>query len=432
MIHELKALKLLMKDAENQIKGKQVAEVTVGSVTLSIFFSLNRIKLAPETQVAGTEGNGAPPIEFKTYDSFIIPYYEGSMRKTPRRSTLEKAKAFAKETATRLNKDGARAEFLSERDRRLFVLAKASAESLGLEIDELCRKHVELKQRLKSGTLEQAVDFHNDHGQKVKHGVDNTVIYEEYLIHLEKRGAGEYHLRDIKRYVGPFIEGFPGPISPIQTGDIDTHLASLDQKKDEKDKAKNGQAKKGDGKEEKEGRKTKARSKNNVRDAIIGYYNFAQEKGYLPQGIPHAASLTTEFRDKRQKITSEAQAIELLEPNDIYLPHEMAKLLVTAKEHAPLVLPTMEIKGFSGVRTEEMVRIWWVMVCEPEELIRIPGAVGKIDARRVPILPNLKRRLAAHPAELKRDRVWQPGKALPSGSDSPIAKYRATSRSITN
>jgi hypothetical protein len=340
----------------------------------------------------------APPIEFKTYDSFIIPYYEGSLRKTPRRSTLEKAEKFAKETATRLNKDGARAEFLSERDRRLFVLAKASAKSLGLEIDELCRKHVELTQRLKSGTLEQAVDFHNDHGQRVRHGVHNTVIFEEYLVHLDKRGAGEYHLRDIKRYVGPFIEKFPGPISPIQTADIDTHLASLDEEKDEKDKN-------GKGKKKKKERKTKARSKNNVRDAIIGYHNFAQEKGYLPQGIPHAASLTTEFRDARHKITSEAQAIELMEPNDIYLPHEMAKILVAAKEDEPLVLPSLEIKGFSGVRTEEMVRIWWVMVCEPEELIRIPDAVGKIDARRVPILPNLKRRLAAHPAELKRDRV---------------------------
>jgi hypothetical protein len=83
LIHQLKALKLLMNDADNQIKGKQVAEVTVGSVTILIFFSLNRIKLVPEAPVAGVEGS-APPLEFETYDSFIIPYYEGSLRKTPR------------------------------------------------------------------------------------------------------------------------------------------------------------------------------------------------------------------------------------------------------------------------------------------------------------------------------------------------------------
>ncbi len=94
-----------------------------------------------------------------------------------------------------------------------------------------------------------------------------------------------------------------------------------------------------------------------------------------------------------------------MEPNDIYLPAEMGKILVAAKQYEIAVLPSLEIKAFSGVRTEEMVRLWWVMVREDEELIRIPDAVGKIDARRVPILPNLKRRLAAHPAELKRDRV---------------------------
>jgi hypothetical protein len=39
------------------------------------------------------------------------------------------------------------------------------------------------------------------------------------------------------------------------------------------------------------------------------------------------------------------------------------------------------------------------------EIIRIPDAVGKVDARRVPILTNLKCRLAAHPAKIKKDRV---------------------------
>jgi hypothetical protein len=69
------------------------------------------------------------------------------------------------------------------------------------------------------------------------------------------------------------------------------------------------------------------------------------------------------------------------------------------------LMPTVEIKMLSGVRTEEIVRLWWVMVKEEEQLIRIPDAVGKIDARRVPLLPGLARRLKAIPAEVKRDRV---------------------------
>jgi hypothetical protein len=81
-----------------------------------------------------------PGGSYRTYESFIIPHYEGSIRKTPRRSSLEKAKNFAEETATRLNGDWARAEFLSEKDRRIYALARVSARSQGLELDELCRK----------------------------------------------------------------------------------------------------------------------------------------------------------------------------------------------------------------------------------------------------------------------------------------------------
>ncbi|MEI6078983.1 MAG: hypothetical protein WCS94_25645, partial [Verrucomicrobiota bacterium] len=47
----------------------------------------------------------------------------------------------------------------------------------------------------------------------------------------------------------------------------------------------------------------------------------------------------------------------------------------------------------------------WVMVAEAEECIRVPDAVGKISARRVPILPNLKARLAGYKSEMKKDRV---------------------------
>lgn len=373
-----KSIKLVVDNgAQNRDAGKLVDEVTVGSVTIPIFYSRNRVKTAKK-KTATNGHNGSLGSEVREYDSFIVPYYEGSLRKTPRRSTLEKARAFAKDTATRLNRDGARAEFLSEKDRRIFVLAKASAQSLGMEVDALCRKHVELTKRLKNGTLEQAVDFTNDHGQRVRHGVATGVIYDEYVVHLAKRGVGNYHERDTRRYVGSFVETFPGAIGPIETGEIDDYLAS---------------------------RGGKARNKNNHRDAIIGFYNFAEQKGYLPYGVPHAASLTTEFRDARQKILTEAQAREMLQPKDIYLPVEMAALLAAAKEHEPEILPSLEIKAFSGVRTEEISRLWWIMVCEKEQLIRVPDAVGKIDARRVPILPNLISRLQAHPEEIKRDRV---------------------------
>jgi hypothetical protein len=193
---------------------------------------------------------------------------------------------------------------------------------------------------------------------------------------LKKREVGAYHMRDTKRYVGGFVEKHPSALGKFPTEKIDGYLAGLG---------------------------GRAINKNHHRDAIVGYYNFARNKGYQLFGQPHAAERTTEFRDPRKKITSEAQALELMQPNDIYTPEEGRKLLAVTGE--TLLMPTLEIKMLSGVRMEEIVRRWWVMLAEKEGLIRIPDAMGKIDAQRVPILPTLARRLKRTSAEQKHDRI---------------------------
>jgi integrase len=349
---------------------KPVATVTVGSVAISIYS-------APVTvRAAATDSNGeASAPESKTYQSFQLAHYEGNRRILQRRNTLDKAKALAKEIAGRLNRDGSRAQYFTDKDRRIYTLAQVKSQTLGLEVDEVCRKYGELQQRLKAGTLEEAVDFFNAHGQRVRHGAAIESVYAEYLAHLTKRGVGHYHLRDVKRYVGTFVEKFPGLISAIQTPEIDAYLSQLG---------------------------GSARNKNNHRKGIIAFYNFAQEKGFLPHGILHAAATTTDFRDARSQITSEQQALDLLQPTDIYSPEEMRKILAAADD---ALRPTLEIKAFSGARTEEVTRLWWVMVAEAEQCVKVPDAVGKICARLVPLLPNLQTRLAKYAAEVKRERV---------------------------
>ncbi len=63
------------------------------------------------------------PIE-KTNDSYIRSHYEGSERVERRLNTSAQAKVLAKGIARRLNRDCARAEFMLERDLRIYVLAK--------------------------------------------------------------------------------------------------------------------------------------------------------------------------------------------------------------------------------------------------------------------------------------------------------------------
>jgi hypothetical protein len=73
--------------------------------------------------------NGSAVEEFKKYDSYVITYYEGSLRIQKRRNSLQRARIFAAEIAERLQEDGAKAHFMSEQDRRIYILAKAAADS---------------------------------------------------------------------------------------------------------------------------------------------------------------------------------------------------------------------------------------------------------------------------------------------------------------
>jgi hypothetical protein len=352
---------------------KPVATVTVGSVAISIYAAPVTVRAA--MPAAEDSSSAASATESKVYQSFQVAHYEGNRRILQRRNTLDKAKALAKEIANRLSRDGARAQYLTEKDRRVLILAQSTTAPLGLEVDEVCRRYAEFQARLTTGTLDEAVSFYLAHGQRVRHGATIESVYGEYLEHLVKRGVGHYHLRDVKRYVGNFVAAFPGLISAIQTTAIDAYLSRLG---------------------------GSARNKNNHRHGIIAFCNFAQEKGFLPHGIIHAASATTDYRDARTQISSEQQAIDLLQPTDIYSPEEMRKILAAADDS---LRATLEIKAFSGVRTEEIVRLWWVMVAEAEGCLKVPDAVGKISARRVPLLPNLQTRLAKYSAELKRERI---------------------------
>ena len=356
---------------------KPIANISSGSVTIPIYASPVTVKTGkkqPHNPGANSKPNGDGP-DRKTYPSFKVVYYEGTQRVFRRRNTLAKAKALAKELAGQLASDGVRSQFLTEQDRRIYVLAQKAVEPLNLEIDQVCRHYADLRSRVKGATLEEAVDFHNTFGQRVRHGATTNEVYQEYLQHLEKRGVGDYHVRDVEKIAGKFVSTFPGTIARIDTPDIDDFLGRLG---------------------------GKARNKNNWRKGIIAYFNFAQKKNFLPKNLEHAAAATSEFSDPRQKIITEEDAAALLQRDDIYTPEEMRKILEAI---SPALRLTLEIKAFSGVRTEEIIRLWWVMVDEKDNCIRVPDAVGKIDARLVLILPNLAKRLSGHPVDIKHGRV---------------------------
>lgn len=129
------------------------------------------------------------------------------------------------------------------------MLAQKAVAPLNVEIDQAYRHYAELRSRVSGATLDEAVEFHNTFGRRVRYGTTTTEVYQEYLEHLEKRGAGDYHVRDVEKIVGRFVSVFPGGIRRIETPDIDNFLNGL-----------GGQA----------------RNKNNRRNGIIAFFNFAR------------------------------------------------------------------------------------------------------------------------------------------------------------
>jgi hypothetical protein len=192
---------------------------------------------------------------------------------------------------------------------------------------------------------------------------------------LARRGAGMYHQRDTEKFLNRFVEKFPSEMLDITTAQIDGWVAAFP---------------------------GKARSRNNARNAVMGFFNFAQRKDYLPRELDHAAKYLTFFRNPRRIIQSEEDAVATAAPQQVYTPEEMRRMLVKADD---AVRVTLELKAFSGIRTEELVRLWWVLVNEPAGSISITEAVAKLDHRTITMPENLRARLKAYPVEMKHDRI---------------------------
>ena len=366
-------------------RGEPVDFAFWGSVRLPIYFSPLKTKVRPE----GNGGNGVhvqnPMDAVKIYDSFVFYYYERGMRRKGRGSTLERAKARARSIAKRLAQEGDQPTELSQAECRVYVNARKILATHNLEVDSAARLLHDLLVRLNGASLQQAVDFFNAHGTGVVIGVKIKEVFDAYMEDLERRGVGHHHKRDVRKFVSAFAEAFPGELAAIQTKQIDVWLGKLG---------------------------GKARNKNNARDKVSAFFNFMEQKGYLPKDGADVAKRATAFRDPRPVITCEADAAASALDNDIYTPEEMRRILETSDMDERL---TIELKAFSGLRSEELARLWWVLVNEKARYINITDAIAKVNQRAVPILDNLRGRLAAYPESEKHDKVckcWTSSNAL--------------------
>lgn len=250
---------------------------------------------------------GHPPKMIKkVYDSFYVDA-RAAGRGRLRGATIDEAKKKGEPVAKELAKEGQAAIQLSPEERRIYVIARNALKPFDLAVDEGARRLGEILKALDGESFEKVMQVFRASGTKLKVDAKIPEIFELYVYDQEViRGNSEYHVRDIEKFVGKFASKFTDQIIPLTTDQIDDWLENL-----------------GGG----------VRNKNNARDHIIGFFNFAQEKDFLLKGVPHAASSTSPFKERRQKITTEEEALESITDIEFYTPGEMRLILDASPRH---------------------------------------------------------------------------------------------------
>jgi len=303
---------------------------------------------------APENGNGAEK-EGKTYNSYVVSYYQGRKRLRTRHSSLKAARDKANAVKTAIVNDDLTALTLKGEDSVIYARAKNLISHLGVALDEVAKQYADAMAILGNVNLMEAVRFFERFGKTLTRDKSVPAIAEELNDSLKADGKSAYHLRDMKRRLETFTLAFAKPIMEVKTAAISEWLRNL-----------KGHTKKGEEVE------LAPKTRNHYRNSIVQLFNYARDQGYLPKGMP-----------------TEAEAVKTLDvvppTNQIFTVDDIQTVLDNASDQ--LVVP-MAIKAFCGVRTEEMLNLKWEHVNLDSKYIILPAEVTKTKQRRIVPMPE--------------------------------------------
>jgi len=349
--------------------------IMAGSSAIRIYFN----PLKAERSQAGNSTSAAS--DAKSYDSYVVTYYQGGKRIRTRHNSLQSARDKADSIKTAILNDNTTALTLKGEDSIIYARAKNLIKHLGVSLDEVAKEYAAAREILGDISVMEAVRFYDRFGKTVTAKKSIPTIVQELLSNLKADGKSEYHRRDMKRRLEAFAVAFPKQIMEVKTAEISDWIRSL-----------KGRDKKGNAVE------LAPKTRNHYRNSIVQLFNMARDHGYLPKGMP-----------------TEAEAVKSLDvvspTNEIFTIEEIEKVLHNAPDR--LVVP-MAIKAFSGVRTEEMLNLRWEHLNLDSKYITLPAEVTKTKQRRlVPMSANLIAWITPHKKETGRIcERWKRAQAL--------------------
>lgn len=293
----------------------------------------------------------------RDYTQFTLVYGKPSGGRVRRKfSDLDEAKREAELILTKMANGETDVLKLTNADRTHYVESLEALKPWGLSLHAAISTLTEALKRLpKDATLLEAVeDFARRHPESMpKKSVAETV--EEFITDRRSGGNSDVHLRDLRIRLGQFQQSFQVPIASVTPAAVREFIRTR--------------------LNEKTGKPTTNRTKQNLLRMVVSLFNFARKQRYV----------TRDLADEIAEIESpKAESA----PIEVFTPTEFKAILAAADE---AVLPALAIGGFAGLRTAEIARLDWRHINVPEGHIVIEAKNAKTGARRiVPMVENLK------------------------------------------
>ena len=235
---------------------------------------------------------------------------------------------------------------LTNSDRDNYVAAMNLLEPFGIPLRSAVEEYVAARSHLDGESLLSAV---KEHAARRRHVIEKNVgeIVDEMLAAKKHDGLSSRYLYMLRSDLTRFKNSFQTNIGSISSKVIDDWLLAQN---------------------------VTARTRNNLRAAIITLFNFAKSRGYLPKGQPTEADDVRRAKDRGGKI-------------GILTPKELAGLIVSTPDEIKLYLA---LGAFTGMRASEILRLDWGDVNFERGHITVAADKAKTATRRlVPIQPNL-------------------------------------------
>ena len=305
----------------------------------------------------------------ENFPTFLLSYYASGKRQLRRFMDFTKANAEATRIAEQKAQGALGAAALSARDRvsleqALALLAKneGHANASISRLVEIVRDHATARASLPPNvTLTEAAQFHK---QKHPANMPRKTVAEavaEFIADRRSAGCSAVHVNDLEIRLGQFSRAFVLPIIHVNAPAVQQWIYGM--------------------KNQKNGKATSPRTKENMLRQIVSLFNFARRQKYVPAEL--ALELSEISTPRKQPA-----------PIGIYTPDEMRAILAAADA---AIVPALAIAAFAGLRLAEVSRLDWRDVRLAEKLIVVGAENAKTAARRlVPISDNLAAWLSPH------------------------------------